>query len=92
MMGFVGEGLYAIGGIWDGVFSYNHGDYAGIPATGKLMTMRDFDWWKREGNLIIENWCSIDLIDLLAQLGVDLFERLEAQIEMKKRGELWFVK
>jgi len=92
MMGFVGEGLYAIGGIWDGVFSYNHGDYAGIPATGKLMTMRDFDWWKREGDLIIENWCSIDLIDLLAQLGVNLFERLEAQVEMKKRGELWFVK
>jgi hypothetical protein len=91
-MGFIGEGQYAAGGIWDTVFSHNHGEYAGIPATGNLMTIRDFDWWKREGDLLIENWVPIDLIDICNQMGVDLFERLEAQIEMKKRGELWFVK
>lgn len=91
-MGFIGEGLYAAGGIWDTVFSHNHGEYAGIPATGKLMTIRDFDWWKREGDLLIENWVPIDLVDICSQMGVDLFERLEAQIEMKRRGELWFVK
>lgn len=90
-MGFIGEGNYACGGIWDTIFSHNHGDYAGIPATGKLMTIRDFDWWKREGDLLIENWIPIDMIDLCLQMGVDLFERLHWQVEARKRGELWFV-
>ena len=84
-MGFVGEGKYACGGIWDTVFSRNHGDYAGIPATGRSMTIRDFDWWKREGEYLIENWIPIDMIDLCRQMGVDLMERLRQQIEQRKR-------
>ena len=80
-MGFIGEGKYASGGVWDFTFSYNNGDYAGIPATGKLMTMRDFDWWKREGDYLIENWVPIDMIDLCRQMGVDLMERLRQQVE-----------
>ncbi len=85
-MGYIGEGKYACGGVWDYTFSYNHGDYAGIPATGKLMTMRDFDWWKREGDYLIENWVPIDMIDLCRQMGVDLMERLRQQIELRKSG------
>ena len=84
-MGFVGEGKYACGGIWDTVFSRHNGDYAGIAATGKLMTMRDFDWWKREGDYLIENWVPIDMIDLCRQMGVDLMARLRQQIEEGKR-------
>jgi len=85
-MGFFGEGLYACGGIWDSAFSYSNGDYAGIPATGELITLRDFDWWKREGDYLIENWVPIDMIDLCRQLGVDLMERLRLQIEARKRS------
>ena len=88
-MGFIGEGKWACGGIWDTIFSHNHGDYAGIPATGKLMTIRDFDWWKREGELLTENWVPIDLIDICRQMGVDLFERLNHQIELQKQGNHW---
>ncbi len=84
-MGFVGEGKYACGGVWDFAFSYNNGDYAGIPATGKLMTMRDFDWWKRDGDFLIENWVPIDMIDLCRQMGVDLMERLRVQVEARQR-------
>lgn len=83
-MGFIGEGKYACGGVWDYAFSYNHGAYAGIPATGKLITMRDFDWWKREGDYLIENWVPIDMIDLCRQMGVDLMERLRRQIEARQ--------
>ena len=86
-MGFIGEGQYACGGIWDSVFSYNNGDYASIPGTGKLMTLRDFDWWKREGDYLIENWVPIDMIDLCRQLGVDLMERLRQQVEERKRAK-----
>ncbi len=86
VMGFIGEGLYGMGGIWDVVFSDHNGEYAGIPATGKTITIRDFDWWKRGPNdLLIENWIPIDLIDLCRQMDVDLMARLRDQIEERKR-------
>jgi predicted ester cyclase len=88
-MGFVGEGNYACGGIWDTVFSRHHGEYAGIPATGTLMTIRDFDWWKRDGDLLIENWVPIDMIDLCRQMGVDLMDRLRQQVEQRERSGHW---
>lgn len=82
VMGFIGEGLYGMGGIWDVVFSDHNGEYAGIPATGKTLTIRDFDWWKRgPDDLLIENWIPIDLIDLCRQMDVDLMERLRVQVE-----------
>ena len=90
VMGFVGEGSYGCGGIWDVVFSHHHGTYAGIPATGKLLTIRDFDWWKRGPNdLLIENWVPIDLIDLTRQMGVDLMERLAVLVEERKGKNWW---
>jgi predicted ester cyclase len=85
VMGFVGEGRYACGGIWDTVFSDHNGLYAGIPATGTTMTIRDFDWWKRGDNdLLVENWVPIDMIDLCRQMGVDLMDRLREQIEQRR--------
>ena len=90
VMGFVGEGSYGCGGIWDVVFSHHHGTYAGIPATGKLLTIRDFDWWKRGPNdLLIENWVPIDLIDLTRQMGVDLMERLAVLVEERGEKNWW---
>ena len=83
-MGRIGEGSYCAGGIWDTAYSHHNGVYAGVPASGKLLTLRDFDWWKRDGELLVENWVPIDMIDLFRQMGVDLMARLEAQ----KRGEL----
>ena len=53
------------------------------------MTLRDFDWWKREGEYLIENWVPIDMIDLFRQMDVDLMERLRQQIEARKRGAEW---
>ena len=50
------------------------------------MTIRDFDWVKREGEYLIENWIPIDMIDLCRQMGVDLMERLRQQIEQRERG------
>jgi hypothetical protein len=90
VMGFVGEGSYACGGIWDVPFSHHHGTYVGIPATGQLLTLRDFDWWKRGPNdLLIENWVPIDLIDLTRQMGVDLMERLAVLVHERNAKEWW---
>jgi predicted ester cyclase len=81
--GYLAEGHYASLGVWDVPFSRHHGEYLGVPATGKLLTMRDFDWYRREGNLLIENWVPIDMVDLFMQMGVDLFDRLRRQIKQK---------
>jgi hypothetical protein len=61
-----------------------------IPATGKMMTLRDFDWYKRDGNHFIQNWIPIDIIDLFKQLDVDLFDRMHRQHELRKRGINWW--
>ena len=86
-MGRIGEGVYCAGGIWDVAYSRHNGTYVGVPASGKLLTLRDFDWWKREGDYLIENWVPIDMIDLFRQLDVDLMERLRQQVETRKLGE-----
>ncbi len=78
------EGNYAALGIWDAPYSRHNGNYMGIPATGKVMTLRDFDWYRRSGNYLVQNWVPIDLVDLFLQLDVDLFARLQAQIAASK--------
>ncbi|MEM7346329.1 MAG: ester cyclase [Chloroflexota bacterium] len=76
-MGFFGEGMYAAGGIWDRPYATHTGDYLGYAPTGKRLTLRDFDWWRREGDLLVENWVPIDMIHLFYQLGIDLMARLK---------------
>lgn len=56
------------------------------PPSGKIMTLRDFDWYRREGNYLVQNWVSIDLVDLFLQMGVDLFAQLQIQIEERKQS------
>jgi predicted ester cyclase len=50
--------------------------WLGLPATGTDVSMRVMDIWRREGDLLAENWVFIDMIDLLEQIGVDVFDRL----------------
>ena len=35
--------------------------------------MRVCDWWRREGDLLVENWVFVDVLDVLLQMGYDLF-------------------
>ena len=42
------------------------------------MTMRSLDFWRVEGDLIRENWVLVDLLDVYAQLGIDVFARMAA--------------
>ena len=37
------------------------------------------DFWRREGDLLSENWVLIDLIDAFRQFGVDLFAKLPGE-------------
>ena len=81
------EGKYAALGIWDTAFSFSRGAFRGVSPTGKLMTIRDFDWYRRDGDSLAQNWVPIDLIDIFIQLGVNLFDRMNEQIEQRKSGK-----
>ena len=89
-MGFYAEGQYGALGIWDSKYSLHHGEYQGVSATKKMMTLRDFDWYRREGDYLIQNWVPIDLIDLFMQMDVDLFDRMHRQHELRKQGINWW--
>ena len=73
------EGQYVASTGWPSVKATHLGDYLGVPATHKAINMRVADWWRREGDVLRENWVLIDLPELLLQMGVDLFERLAEQ-------------
>lgn len=72
----IAEGNYVASTGWPSVRATHLGDYLGVPATGRPISMRVMDWWRREGELLRENWVFIDLPHLLLQMDVDLFARL----------------
>ena len=89
-VGSIYEGNYGCGGVWNTPFSKHHGTYQGVPATGKMITIRDFDWYRREGDYLVQNWVPIDMIDLFLQMGIDILDLLRRQVEQLKRGKAWF--
>ena len=48
------------------------GDWLGIPASGKSVKVRYMDFWRVEGDKLVENWVLIDILDFLAQVGYDV--------------------
>ncbi|WP_435186567.1 ester cyclase [Halobellus sp. EA9] len=73
----IAEGSYCASTGWPAVVGTHLGDgWLGLPSTGNAVDMRVIDVWRREGDLLAENWVFIDMIDLLQQMGVDVFERL----------------
>lgn len=55
------------------------GPYLDQPATGKTINFSGLDFWLRDGDKFTENWVFVDMIDIFAQFGVDLFARMRAQ-------------
>jgi predicted ester cyclase len=69
----IGEGHYVASTGWPSINATHSGDdWIGIPATGKRITQRIMDYWRRENDMLVENWVFIDMIDLLGQFGIDL--------------------
>ena len=50
--------------------------FLGIAPTGNRVFMRDCDWWRCSKGKIVENWCMLDTLHLVKQLGVDVIEEL----------------
>lgn len=73
-----GDGNYVASGGWPSINATHKGDYLGIKATDRPITMRVMDFWRCAGTgpstyQIMENWVFIDMPDLYRQLGIELF-------------------
>lgn len=74
----IAEGHYVASTGWPSIRATHLGSgFLGLPATGRPVTMRVMDFWRRERHLLRENWVFVDLLDLLLQLGVDVFARMK---------------
>ena len=76
----IAEGSYSGAPGWAGVQATHTGPYLDSPATGKQVEFNGLDWWKREGEMYVENWVFVDMIHLFRQFGIDLFGRLAQQL------------
>ena len=69
----IGDGAYVASTGWPSLNATHLGDdWIGIPAMGKRITQRIMDFWRREDDMLVENWVFIDIVDLIGQLGIDL--------------------
>ena len=75
------EGMYCASFGWPAMTaSHTGGGWLGLPPTGRKLTMRVADFWRREGNFLRENWVFIDIPDILSQMGLDLFARMRLSL------------
>lgn len=74
---WIAEGDYvSVTGWPDMRLTLSHDGWMGIASAGKEVFLRSLDFWRLEKGLIRENWVLVDLLDLYAQVGVDVFARL----------------
>lgn len=73
----IAAGHYVASTGWPSVrATHRGGGFLGLPPTGRRIGMRVMDFWRREHDLLRENWVFIDLLDLLNQMGIDVLARM----------------
>lgn len=70
------DGDYICSGGWPSLNAVQVKPFLGREPEGKRLYMRVCDWWRREGDLLVENWVFVDIPHVLLQMGYDLFEDL----------------
>ncbi len=62
--------------------------WMGIAPADTEVLMRSLDFWRMENGLIRENWVLVDLLDIYAQVGVDVFARLREFNKARNIGSI----
>ena len=89
MSHWIAEGDYVCETGWPNMRLTLSGDgWMGIAPAGREVLLRSLDFWRIEDGLIRENWVLVDLLDLYAQLGVDVFARLRAFNKARRLGPM----
>ena len=76
----LGDGNYSMTAGWHSIDAI-HGakDWLGYEGTGKSVTMRVMDFYHHHEGLIRENWVPIDIVHILKQIDIDVFELIKEQ-------------
>ncbi len=73
---FFAQGNFAAVTGWpDMAQTISNDGWLGIAPTGQKLHLRSLDFWRLENGLIRENWVLVDLMDVFAQVGVDVLAR-----------------
>lgn len=73
----IAEGTFAASTGWPSLAGTHQNEYMGWAPTGERIGWNIMDFWKREGDLLRENWVMIDLVGAAMASGVDILERLK---------------
>ena len=77
MSHWIATGNYVAETGWPNMALTITGDgWMGIAPSGQKVTLRSLDFWRIENGRIRENWVLVDLLDLFAQIGVDVLARM----------------
>jgi len=72
----IAEGHFAASTGWPSLVGTHRNEYMGWEPTEETIGWNIMDFWKRDGDLLLENWVMIDLIDAALESGVDLLAQL----------------
>jgi len=64
-----GDSNYTCSGGWPSLTGVNVKPFLGQSPTNERVFMRVCDWWRRENELLLENWVFVDVPHVLLQLG-----------------------
>ena len=56
---------------------YGSNDWLGYTADNQNVVMRVMDFYHHDEGLIRENWVPIDIVHILKQIGIDVFEKIK---------------
>jgi hypothetical protein len=77
----IGEAAYVASTGWPSVrATHAGGGWLGTAPTGRRVEMRVMDFWRREGEMLAENWVFIDIPHLLLQMDLDVFGRMNERM------------
>ena len=86
---WIAEGTYACETGWPNMRLTITGDgWLGIAPAAQPITLRSLDFWRLEDGLIRENWVLVDLLDMWAQIGVDVLGRMRDFNKVRNSGPL----
>ena len=87
MSHWFGEGEYVCETGWPNMrLTITNGGWLGIAPAGQRITLRSLDFWRMDGGLIRENWVLVDLLDMWAQIGVDVLGRMREFNKARNMG------
>lgn len=73
----IADGIYAASTGWPSLAGTHRNAFMGWSPTGEKIGWDIMDFWRRDGDLLRENWVLIDLIHAALQSGVDAYPPLK---------------